>query len=204
MNLSLRIRKMLKKLFGSGSRVKILKQFFTYPEDEFFIRELTRLLDEQINSMRRELDNLETIGLLKSNDRNRKKYYRLNPHFPLYHELYSIVRKTQDANDDFLKKVSKLGNVDLLVLMGIFVEKQKDTDIFIVGDISKEELQGFLDEQFPDQSIKFSLMKKEDFLYRMTLNDKFIKDVFSDKDNIVLKNKMKKDTLPLISKLIIY
>lgn len=190
---------MLKKIFGSGSRVKILKQFFTYPEEEFFIRELTRLLDEQINSMRRELENLENVGLLKSFERNRKKYYRLNPHFPLYHELASIVRKTQETNDEFLKRVSKLGNIDLLVLAGVFVEKEKDIDIFFVGDITKGELQTFLDEHFPDQNVKFSLMTKDDFLYRVTLKDKFVMDIFKDKDNIILKNKMKKDTLNLIS-----
>lgn len=190
---------MLKKIFGSGSRVKILKQFFTNPEEEFFIRELTRLLDEQINSMRRELDNLENVGLLKSTERNRKKYYRLNPHFILYHEMSSIIRKTQETNDEFLKKVSKLGNIDVLVLTGTFVEKEKDIDIFIVGDISRSELQSFLNEHFVDQNINFSLMTKDDFLYRITLKDKFVKDIFRDKDNIILKNKMKKDTLPLVS-----
>ena len=80
-------------MFGSGARVKLLQQFLLHPEEEFFIRELTRILDEQINSLRRELENLENIGMLKSREKNRKKYYRINPHFPLLHEFTSIIRK---------------------------------------------------------------------------------------------------------------
>lgn len=189
---------MLKRIFGSGSRVKIIKQFFTHPNEEFFIRELTRLLDEQINSMRRELENLEGVGLLKSMDRQRRKYYRLNPHFPLYHELDSIVRKTQASNDDILKKMSKLGSIDILILTGQFINKEKETDVFVVGDLKKEELQSFLNQTFEGKNVKFALLTRDDFLYRVTLKDKFVKDIFKDKDNVILKNKLKKDTLSLV------
>ncbi len=190
---------MLKKLFGSGSRVKILTQFFSHPEDEFFIRELTRVLDEQINSMRRELENLENIGLFKSVEKNRKKYYRLNPHFPLYHELASIIRKSQEENEELLKKISKLGNIDILILTGSFIDKDKmDIDVFVVGDVNKNELQSFLDSYFPGKTIRFSLMNREDFLYRVTLKDKFVKDIFKDNEIIILKNKLKKDTVDLV------
>lgn len=191
---------MLKKIFGSGARVKLFQQFLSNPKEEFFIRELTRILDEQINSLRRELENLEKIGLLKSVDRNRKKYYRVNPHFPLLHELTSIVRKTDERNDDILKKLSKLGEVDILILAGAFVDKDEaETDVFIVGNLKKSDLEKFLNENFEGQDLKYGLMTREDFLYRLTLKDKFVKKIFSDKENLVLKNKLKKDTEGLVS-----
>lgn len=190
---------MLKKLFGSGARVKLLRQFLENQDQEFFIRELTRILDEQINSLRRELENLEAIGLLKSTERNRRKFYRVNPHFHLLHELTSVIRKTNEGNDDFLKKLSKLGDLDILVLSGAFLgQTGADADVFIVGGIDKDKVQTFIDTQFPDQKIKYVLMTREDFLYRITLSDKFVQKVFSDKDNIVLKNKLKKDTEALV------
>ena len=83
---------MLKKIFGSGARVKLLQQFLLNKDEEFYIRELTRILDEQINSLRRELENLEKIGLLKSSERNRKKYYRINK--ILRRDLIEIYRNT--------------------------------------------------------------------------------------------------------------
>ena len=60
---------MLKTLFTSNARVKILKQFFLHPNEQFFVRELTRILDEQVNAVRRELDSLKKIGLLKSSNK---------------------------------------------------------------------------------------------------------------------------------------
>jgi len=190
---------MLKKIFGSGARVKLFQQFLNHPNEEFFIRELTRILDEQINSLRRELENLEKIGLLKSLDRNRKKYYRVNPHFPLLHELTSIVRKTDDVNQNFLKQVSKLGDTDIIILAGVFIDKEKgETDVFVVGDLKKTDLQKFLDDTFPGKNLKYGLMTREDFLYRVALKDKFVQKIFSDTESIILKNKLKKDTESLM------
>ena len=189
----------LKKLFGSGARVKLLNQFLNNQDQEFFIRELTRILDEQINSLRRELENLEKIGLLKSKERNRKKYYHVNPHFILLPELTSIVRKTDEGNQGLAKKLSKLGNIDLLVLTGSFVNNEtSDIDLFMVGDIDESELQIFVQKNFPDQVIRHGTMTKEDFLYRVTLKDKFVFNLFATPENIILKNKIKKDTEPLL------
>ena len=191
---------MLKKIFGSGARVKLFRQFLTHPTEEFYIRELTRILDEQINSLRRELENLEKIGMLRSKERNRKKYYQINQYFPLLHELTSIVRKTDEANQDFLKKVSKLGDLDILVLSGVFLgQEEADADLFMVGNISKDSLQRFFDDFFAGKKIKFVTMTREDFLYRLTLKDKFVQSVLSNRNNVILKNKLKKDTEPFFA-----
>ena len=189
---------MLKKLFGSGARVKLLQQFLNNQDQAFFIRELTRILDEQINSLRRELENLEKIGLLKSKEKNRKKYYSINPHFPLLHELTSIVRKTDAKNESMLKKMSQVGSIDICVLTGQFIGQEASTDIFIVGDIDKGALEKLLDEEFEGKNIRYANMTREDFLYRITLKDKFVGEIFNNKDNVFLKNKLKKDTTPLV------
>ena len=57
---------MLGKLFGSNTRVKILKLFLFDPDKKYYIRQLSRDLNLQLNSIRRELDNLEQFGLLVS------------------------------------------------------------------------------------------------------------------------------------------
>jgi predicted transcriptional regulator len=86
----------LKSLFSSMTRVKLLRLYLLSPEGaEFFVRELTRDLDEQINSIRRELENLEKIGLLTSRNRERKKYYRIDPKFPILEDLRNIFKKSR-------------------------------------------------------------------------------------------------------------
>lgn len=189
---------MLKKVFGSGARVKLLQQFLLNPEDEFFIRELTRILDEQINSLRRELENLESVGMLKSRERNRKKYYRVNPHFALLHEFTSIIRKSNEKYQTLLKKLNKLGDIELCVLSGAFIGKDREVDVFVVGDIKPDDLQAFINKEFNGEELKTGVMTKEDFLYRVTLKDKFVAGLFADSDNLVLKNKLKKDTEHLV------
>jgi len=64
---------MLEKLFGSNSRVKILKLFLLNPADKFYIRQLSRDLKLQLNSVRRELENLEKFGILTSDLKNEEQ-----------------------------------------------------------------------------------------------------------------------------------
>ncbi len=59
---------MLEKLFGSKSRVKVLKIFLLNPDKKFYLRQLSRDLKLQVNSIRRELLSLEEFGLLISSN----------------------------------------------------------------------------------------------------------------------------------------
>ena len=68
----------LEKLFGSKTRTKLLSLFFGNPERSFYVREMTRVIEEQINSVRRELLNLEGIGIIK-NETYDKKQIRSTP-----------------------------------------------------------------------------------------------------------------------------
>ncbi|MCF7795134.1 hypothetical protein K9M50_02145 [Patescibacteria group bacterium] len=55
---------MLSHLLGSNARVKILKLFLLNGEEKYYIRQIARDLGLQVNSVRRELENLEKFGLL--------------------------------------------------------------------------------------------------------------------------------------------
>ena len=59
---------MLEQLFGSRTRTKLLRLFLMHPERAFYIRELTRLIDTQINSVRRELQNLQSGGVIRESE----------------------------------------------------------------------------------------------------------------------------------------
>ena len=68
----------LEKLFGSKTRAKLLKLFFENADKSFYVREITRVIEEQINSVRRELLNLESIGVVKNETYDNKVYYSAN------------------------------------------------------------------------------------------------------------------------------
>ena len=54
----------LEQLFGSKTRARLLGIFLQHPQDFFYVRELTRKIGAQLNSVRRELKNLIDIGLV--------------------------------------------------------------------------------------------------------------------------------------------
>lgn len=185
---------MLKQLFSSGARVKLLRVFLLSPDEEFFIRELTRKLNEQINSIRRELDNLKKIGLLKSRVRNRKKYFYINKEFLIFNELRDIFVKASSNDEQMGRAISKMGEVHFLLLSGKFVGKVSSVDLLLIGEVDKKKLQKYLDETITaKKDIKFTIISKKDFLYRLECNDKFVKEILTTEGNMILINKLKKE-----------
>ena len=68
----------LEKLFGSKTRAKLLALFFENSDKSYYVREITRVIEEQINSVRRELTNLSALGLVKIENYENKVYYSAN------------------------------------------------------------------------------------------------------------------------------
>lgn len=185
---------MLKRLFTSNTRIKLLTIFLLNPDEEYFIRELTRTLDEQINSIRRELDNLKKLGLLKSKAKNRKKFYVVDKNFICFNELRSLIIKGQSNKDEIGKKIAKLGTVELLVLSGVFVEKENaSVDLLLIGEVDKQKLEQLLNAEMDTENpVKFAIMSKEEFHYRLKCKDKFIAEILSDPKNLIAINHLEK------------
>jgi len=64
---------MLEHLFGSKTRVNLLRALFRQPDRVFYVRELARLLEVQINAIRRELELLGEMGLIKEITKEKKE-----------------------------------------------------------------------------------------------------------------------------------
>jgi DNA-binding transcriptional ArsR family regulator len=184
---------MLKRLFTSNTRIKLLTLFLLNPDEEYFIRELTRRLDEQINSIRRELDNLKKMGLLKSKEKNRKKYYIVNKNFVAFHELKSIILKAQGDKDALIKKIAQMGNVDVMILSGLFVEKESPLDLLLVGTLDRQALEDYLNNELETgRPVRYSILTRDDYLYRRQCKDKFLHDLVEDTENIIAINRLEK------------
>ncbi len=184
---------MLEKIFGSRTRVKLFRLFFTHPDQPFFVREISREIDEQINSVRRELANLETIGILQSETRDKKKYYRIDESFTLHNELRALILKSRlTMEKEFIKSIATLGSISYLALMGYFVnENDTQVDMLLVGKVSRVKLDKLLDrfQKSFGRQIRFTLMSNEEYAYRMDVTDKFLYEVLNAK-KLVLINKL--------------
>jgi hypothetical protein len=195
---------MLSKLFGSHSRVKILKAFLFHPDERYYIRQLSRDLALQVNSVRRELENLEEFGLLlsetgsaekasggseKNSDHQEKKYFRVNKNFPLFEDIKGLIIKSQLLHkDDFTKDLLKVGSIKLLILAGVFVNDFKSpTDVLIVGKVNKDQLLKVIRdlEKELGREVNFTLLTATEFKYRREIADIFLYDIL-EKEKIVV------------------
>ena len=87
----------MEQLFGSKTRVKLLKLFMSNPNRSFYVREITRKVEEQINSVRRELANLLSLGVITSDSTNHKLYYEVNQAYEHYHALRELFTGKQSG-----------------------------------------------------------------------------------------------------------
>ena len=183
---------LLKALFSSQTRVKLLSTFLLHPEEEYFIRELTRLLNEQINSIRRELENLRRVGLVKARHKNRKKYYRIDTDFPLFADLRNLFSKAVQGESPFVASLRNLPNVRLILLAGNLCGTDSKVDLLLVGEVKKEVLEALLAQDPNLKLIKYSIFPEADFLYRVSLKDRFVLEILNDPRHLMVLNLLQK------------
>lgn len=197
---------MLSNLFGSNARVKILKLFLMNPKQRFFVREVARNLELQLNSVHRELNNLLEIGLLVARDddgkgdndepkakktvKQDKKYYQVNENFVFYNELKALLVKSQILYEkDFTDKLKKLGNIKLMLLTGFFVnDHESPVDLFIVGDLSKERINKLIKDLESDlvKEVNYSVLTESEFNYRREIADVFLYSILDGEKVVII------------------
>jgi DNA-binding transcriptional ArsR family regulator len=129
----------------SKVRVKILELFYINQEEMYYVREITRLVKEEINAVRRELDRMLTAGILKSEQRGNRLYYSLNTKYLFFQEFRQMVTKTTGIGKKIRKIRRKLGQVSFVMLSGRFVkglpQRQNEVDMLVIGEIVLSELE---------------------------------------------------------------
>ena len=186
---------MLEQIFGSEARTKILKFFCVNFEGKFFVRELSRQLNLQLNSARRELLNLEEFGFLLSLDENGKKYYSVNQNFPLFPEIKNLIFKALALEEVYLAgKMSKIPGLKLLIFTGTLTQSPAATDVLIVGKVSKEKFDKHLSKIAEGLSgeLRCTFLPLNEYLYRLEITDKFIYDIWAN-SKVVVIDKVSKD-----------
>ncbi|MEN4018847.1 MAG: nucleotidyltransferase domain-containing protein [Methanobacterium sp.] len=177
---------MLKRIFTSKTRVKILTFFMINPEKEMFVREISRTINENINAVRRELSNLEQIGLLISKKEGNMKYYSVNKDFPIYEELKSIILKTEGVAKIINNNLSQIGEIKLAFIYGSFASGkaniQSDIDIFLVGELNEDQLikEILKLEKTLSREINYVLFSADEFNQRINDEDPFVTNVLRE------------------------
>lgn len=212
---------MIEQLFGSKTRVKLLQLFYTNPNRSFYVREITRKVEEQINSVRRELANLLSIGIITSDANNNRLYYEVNQAYEYYAPLAQIFggaapvvvpqktdgaakttkKKTDVTPEHALAKSLRLtGKVDLALLTGQFTrDDSSGVDILIVGDVNQSKISRFMTdlEKAENKELRYAVLPLDNYQYRLQINDRFINQVLEAKKQVIINSQ---DLIPAANK----
>lgn len=179
------------KLFGSKTRAKLLELFFANVNKTFYVREITRVIEEQINSVRRELTNLESIGVIRNETYDNKVYYAANMRHPYAHAFQEMfgqrgavtpgriqqVRRTPSNSwDEYIKPVAKYLRAMMLLNRA---PGQDGIDLLIIGDDRTKKLTRWAEvvEQKQGKPLDYVILSRDDFLYRKSVKDRFVMDI---------------------------
>jgi hypothetical protein len=192
---------MVEQLFGSKTRVKLLQLFYSNPNRSFYVREITRKIDEQINSVRRELSNLLSIGIITSDNTNNKLYYEVNQKYEYFDPLQQIfgggVKKTakkgipvdEDGDGIVETDLKAIGQIDLALYTGQFTrDESAGVDFLIVGEVNPNALQKYVDEleAKENKALRYAVMSLVDFQYRQQIRDRFATSIAQAKKQILV------------------
>jgi len=190
----------LSKIFWSKCRAKLLEKFFleyeTGNNEGFHMRALSRDLDEQINSIKRELDNLSAMWVLKYKEELRKKIFYVNPNFLLLDQFKDIFLKTYNPIDKIKAYFKPKTDLEVIIIheniKNKLIEDGKNMlDIFMIWDIDKDDFNDFLASIFYNRKVKYAIISTDDFYSRLSYWDKLIKNILNESGNIYLKDNLK-------------
>lgn len=197
----------MEQLFGSKTRVKLLKLFMNNPNRPFYVREITRKIEEQINSVRRELANLLSLGVITSDSSNHKLYYEVDQtyeHHDALKQLFTGKKPKPETTGKKSKKTTakkattttavdtdiwdKVGNVSGLLYSGVFTrDTTSPVDVMVVGDVTIARVEAAVAELEKEQGgeLRYAVMELDEWMYRSQVKDKFYVQVMGAKNQIV-------------------
>lgn len=194
-------------LFGSKTRVKLLHLFLNNPGKSFYVREITRLIDEQINSVRRELSNLLGVGVITSSTSDNKLYYEINQRYDFYvpfraifageaiEPLKSMAAKSSTAKKNVVDElpwyadIRSMAGVRVAIVAGTLVKgSASKIDLLLVGamgGMKVDEVVRSIEKQ-EGRSIAYTTMSYDEFYYRLSVRDRFVSELLTNRHSVVV------------------
>jgi hypothetical protein len=188
----------LGKLFGSPSKVKIMRLFLLNPDQGFESKDVAERSRVSASSARKEISVLSSAGFLRKKSfikeeikkRGKKEFIQkkrvqgwfFNSDFEYKHSLKDLLIDAEFINRDSLaKKIKSLGKIKLAVVAGVFTrDPESRIDIMVVGDnLKRSSIDRFIKnlEAEIGKELAYAVFETQDFIYRSNMYDKLVRDV---------------------------
>jgi biotin operon repressor len=193
---------LIEKLFGGEVRVRILRYFLSHKDEVLTIEEVVEKLKLDKKETLKEIKNLKDIGFLQ--DAEVLEYYEgvkkpkvkkaigMQKGFELADKLGELLLDFRLANkDEMADNFKKYGKVKLFCLGGVFIDGSNGgIDILVVGEnLNRNGIEKYiqkLEAEFGTE-LNFSLFETDEFRYRVTMYDRFIRDFFQGKHEKIIE-----------------
>jgi hypothetical protein len=131
---------MLDALITSKTKIKLLLKFFLNSGNRDYLRGLESEFGDSSNSIRQELNKLETAGLLESINEGNKKIFNANTKHPLFPDIKNILMKFTGLDQLIIHVIDRLGEVNEVYLIGDLGRGIDSNliDLIFVGSIDEE------------------------------------------------------------------
>jgi hypothetical protein len=199
----------LAKLFGSPSRVKLMRLFLMNSEDVFEVAEMGKRSKVTGATLRKEIKLLADVGLIKDRvmikmrpkksgkdgelEKKRVNGYGLDSTFPYLAALRALVTEISLGKEDVSARFKNCGQMKLIIVAGILIDEENSrVDVLLVGDkLKKPIIEGVLRrlEAELGKELTYGILETPEFEYRFGIYDKFIRDVL-DYPHLVVLNKL--------------
>lgn len=173
---------MLKSLFSSSIRADVLSLLLNSPDEQFYIREIAKLLRKNPSGVKKELDNLERMGIVNSEKIANLKYFYANKESPLYSELKNLITKSLGL-PGALKAVLRASGAKAAFLYGPYAEGDniEKVDLFVIGAITSPEKDLKDIERRFDQKINCTIMDEKEYRLKKKKGDVNLRKISSGK-----------------------
>jgi hypothetical protein len=197
----------LGKLFGSESKVKIMRLFLFNPETPFTNRDVAERVKTTLASARHEVSLLRKMRLVKSRafqrrvvkkQGKRRLFVRkktwgwvLHSSFPYLAELQRLlIDMSLLKGAELLRRLHPVGRLKLVVIAGIFIQNPDSrVDILLVGERLKRGVLAHVIRSIEAETgreLRYAAFETGEFNYRLSMYDKLIRDILDYPHETVL------------------
>jgi len=185
----------LEKIFGGLSKIKIMKLFIFNPAFIFDLETVCLKAESKPKQTTKDLIVLQKIGLIKKKDTKNKagkkvRGYILDTTFvylPAFKDF--LLQVLPFSNEEIVKKFERAGKVKAVAVSGVFLNNEDSRiDLLVVGDRFNKNILSKVIQEIESglgREIKFTHLESKDFIYRMEVRDKLIRDMFDYSHRII-------------------
>ncbi|CBE68243.1 protein of unknown function [Candidatus Methylomirabilis oxygeniifera] len=161
-------------------------------DKRFYVRELARHLGRDISGIKRELDNLERVGLLVSEKVGNLRYYRANKASPLYTEMKGVIAKTTGIHASLREGLRKIKGIQRAMVYG--TEQQEGDEslgpvrLMVIGQLDLNELNEAIRvlESRLNREINYLVFDEVEYQRRKAEDDPFLAEVLKGRKSILI------------------